>query len=63
MNEEKINRNWTEVNRKRRNLIANGWQFVKIQVIPHGNVKTDLFQRDDQQCYFLWSSGNIIEVN
>lgn len=58
-----MKRNWKEVNQKRRNLIANGWQFVKKQTIPSGNVTGDLFIRDKQQCYFLWSSGNIIEVN
>ncbi len=55
-------RTWPEINQKRRNLIANGWQFVETKTITSGNIKADLFQRDDQQCYFLWSSGNIIEV-
>lgn len=55
-------RTWTQVNQKRRNLIANGWQFVETQIIPNSNVTGDLFIRNNQQCYFLWSSGNIIEV-
>ena len=49
---------WAIVNQKYNNLKANGWKFVKQVNEPY---HADLFQRDNQQCYFLWSSGNIIE--